>query len=219
MIEPISYTDDIGKVIPEKELNNTPYYLGDDLERSPNGDTFNDKKKKTRRIIFSISGIVALTAIVIGALCYSKGKSADGAQKKFGERMRDGWKNLWRKGEQKTAEAKETKPPEKPSGGNDNNNANLTEKTSKTETLEKPINPTRSNKPNSVEGTMETQATVRSTETNVPQAINEPVPEFINNTPLEIANDTKIIKIDNPAGVFEECCERCHGNYKRGTVL
>lgn len=66
------------------------------FERSPKTDSFG-KTDKNKKSVGILAGIVGAVALVILGLCYSKGKSADGNTKKFIERLKDGWKNLWHK--------------------------------------------------------------------------------------------------------------------------
>ena len=67
------------------------------LERVPQADTL-EKKNKTGQTISIIAGIIAATAVVIGGVCYHKGKPAKGETKKFINCIKDGWKELFGKG-------------------------------------------------------------------------------------------------------------------------
>lgn len=71
-------------------------YSDGTLERMPETDLY--EKKKSGKAVGIIAGLVAAAALVIAGICYHKGKPAEGIEKKFGERMKDGWKELWGKG-------------------------------------------------------------------------------------------------------------------------
>ena len=66
------------------------------FERNPQTDTFDKsgKKKKTSKLAASLA---AIAAVILALICFAKGKGPEGTTKKFGERMKDGWKNLWHK--------------------------------------------------------------------------------------------------------------------------
>ena len=215
MIEPINSTDNISQVIPEKELNNTPYYLSDDFERSPNGDVFDNKKKKTKRIILTISGILAATIITVGAICYSKGKSTDGTEKKFGERIKDGWKKLWEKNEKQAGEIKD-KAPERPSEGSSKDKPTET-KTSGEHSesdIEKVPETTGEKINEESSGILKSETRPNPFEPEVQKEIKDSEPVFIHDVPPEITTGTEIIKVDDPHGIFEEFCNRYRYSYK-----
>ncbi len=104
MLDSINGDVVVGEVIQpetEKKVNKNISYRGTDFERTPDSDSFDsdEKKNKTGKVIGITASIIAAAALILGAVCYSKGKGADGVEKKFGERMKDGWKELWHKEE------------------------------------------------------------------------------------------------------------------------
>ena len=73
------------------------------FERNPGNDTF-EKKNNTGKTVGAIAGLIAAAALVIGGICYHKGKPAEGV-KSFKDVMKDGWAKLLKKSE---AAAEET---------------------------------------------------------------------------------------------------------------
>ena len=100
---------------PEMAKNyNISYRAGETntFERSPELDTFGEAKN-SKKTIATIAGIVGALALTTLGICYVKGKGPEGTTKKFGERIKDGWKNLWHKNPQgKAIEATGDKKPE-----------------------------------------------------------------------------------------------------------
>ena len=104
------------------------------LERIPDSDTF-DNKKKSGKPAKIIASLIAAAAVVVGAICFSKGKAPEGTAKKFGERMKDGWNKLCRKSKD-VAEDVSDKLEENVSDVG-NKTKNTTKKTKKTSTESK----------------------------------------------------------------------------------
>ena len=61
------------------------------LERNPEQDTYN--KTSTGKKVGIAASLIALAALVVGGICYHKG-GAEGVEKKFTERLQDGWKEI-----------------------------------------------------------------------------------------------------------------------------
>ena len=83
------------------------------LERTPDGDYYDNQRKK--KTIGIVAGLILTTAAVVGGICWHKGKSANGEEKKFFDRLKDGWKELTGKGK-KAAEDGAGKAEEAASG-------------------------------------------------------------------------------------------------------
>ena len=66
------------------------------LERTPDGDYYDKQRKK--KTIGIVAGLILTVAAVVGGICWHKGKPADGGEKKFFDRLKDGWKELTGKG-------------------------------------------------------------------------------------------------------------------------
>ena len=75
------------------------------LEKSPERDGL-DKNKKQNGLIITLGSIAAVLA-ALGIICYSKGKGVEEANKSFKDKMKDGWKLLFGKGEKAAASADE----------------------------------------------------------------------------------------------------------------
>ena len=96
------------KEIPTAKNSNISYRAGEanTFERNPEVDTFGEPKKN-KKTIGTIAGIAGALALVTLGVCYAKGKGPEGTTKKFGERIKDGWKSLWKKAS-KNKDAAET---------------------------------------------------------------------------------------------------------------
>ena len=66
------------------------------LEHTPTADTY--EKKNIKKTIGIIATLVGTTAIILGGICWHKGKPAGNESKTFFERLKDGWKELRGKG-------------------------------------------------------------------------------------------------------------------------
>ena len=96
------------KIVTDKfAKNNYVSYRGSTYESSPKTDTFENSNKEKKSHIGLILSSVAAVALTFGIICYCKGKGADGVEKKFGERMKDGWNELWHKGVKKAEDTVE----------------------------------------------------------------------------------------------------------------
>ena len=76
--------------------NNIPFRANRDnsLERNPEQDSYDKKKSSTGKKIGIAASIIAIAALIVGGICYKKG-GTEGVEKKFFERIKDGWKDLF----------------------------------------------------------------------------------------------------------------------------
>ena len=104
----VETTQDIYKVQNDtnkgSEFFKTEHYPSDSFEKSDN------QKYSTKTKVGIVIGILSLAAITLGSICWFKGKG-NGENKKFLERLKDGWNKLWGKGKPE----KQNKP-DKPDG-------------------------------------------------------------------------------------------------------
>ena len=76
------------------------------LERTPGVDTYDDGSK-TKKTVGIIAGAVVTAGLILGGICYHKGKPLEGEEKKFWDCIKDGWKELTGKGKKAAEEAAE----------------------------------------------------------------------------------------------------------------
>lgn len=93
--------DNSDAIIKNIETNTKSFPVGfrastkNSLERNPVEDSFNKENQNKKKGLIAALGSIGVVVLTLGLICYSKGKSLDGIEKKFSQRMKDGWNDLW----------------------------------------------------------------------------------------------------------------------------